>query len=130
MGQEGALLGCEPWQGGKGVRLGKPRLYTTRDVFQACSKDGLALHPQAVESQLAHRWPGAGHAAWGGPGPNSRQESCRHQRAYPGSFGANVLRHMTVGRWANALTGGLSRQHGGSSVAAEGVALVGEAQQQ
>ena len=46
-------------------------------------------------------------------GPDVSQQI---QVIHPGSLEANVLStgHMTVGRWANALTGGLSRHMSGS----------------
>ena len=75
-------------------------------------------------SQLAHRWPGVGHAAWG-HGPEcfsavavSRQCYCEESRVSrgqsPGPLGPTcwVLQHMTVRRWATALTGGFSAQSG------------------
>ena len=75
-------------------------------------------HPQAVQHkaqlQLAHRWPGAGHTAW-------ERVLCPLRCAVLQPQGAQcfhssplrptccVLQHMTAGRWANALAGGLLR---------------------
>ena len=71
-------------------------------------------------SQLTHRWPDVRHAAWGrGPECLSaaavrRQCYCEESRTFqgqgPGPLGPTcwALQHMTVRRWATALTGGLS----------------------
>ena len=76
-------------------------------------------YPGAVEAkgqrQLTHRWPGVGHAAWGMASEDScsawarvRAESAFLLRLCSGPLGPTcwALQHMTVRRWANALTGG------------------------
>ena len=83
---------------------------------------GLFCHtpyPRAVEAnsqrQLTHRWPGVGRAAWGMASEDScsawarvRAESAFLLRLCSGPLGPTcwALQHMTVRRWANALTGG------------------------